>query len=130
VRRISAGPLSTWTPSSRAGEPAGPHQLETIFRLKPSIGQKNWTPDQSLGESARWLRGVQNVDAQLAGHVGAIHVMDREGDQMTVLSALSDANQPLVIRSLQDRRLAGDKQTKLRDAALAAKPTGWSCLRC
>ncbi len=103
--------------------PLGLLSLETVFRLKPSIGQKNWTPDQSLGESARWVRGVENVEAQLDGQVQAIHVMDREGDQMTVLSALAEAKRPFVIRSFQDRRLAGDDQTKLRAAALAAKPS-------
>src|SRR5262249_13494240 len=62
-------------------QPLGLLALETIFRLKKSIGHKAWTRDQSLGESARWLRSVEAAEAQLAGSVEAIHVMDREGDQ-------------------------------------------------
>lgn len=103
--------------------PLGLLALETVFRLKKPIGQKNWTPDQSLGESARWLRGVEAVEAQLEGRVEAIHVMDREGDQFALLAGLADANRPFVIRSFQDRRLAGEDEARLRAAACAAKVT-------
>jgi hypothetical protein len=101
--------------------PLGLLALETIFRLRKPIGQKNWTPDQSLGESARWLRGVEAVEDQLAGRSQAIHVMDREGDQYAVLAALIEAGRPFVIRSFQDRRLAGEEESRLRAAACAAK---------
>ena len=103
--------------------PLGLLALETIFRLKKPIGQKNWTPEQSLGESARWLRGIEAVEEQLAGLCQAIHVKDREGDQYAVLAALSDADRRFVIRSFQDRRLAGDDEARLRAAARAAKVT-------
>lgn len=104
-------------------QPLGVLALETVFRLKKSIGQKNWTPDQSLGESSRWLRGIEAVESQLGGRTQAIHVMDREGDQYKVLVALCDAQRPFVIRSFQDRRLAGEDEAKLRAVACAAKPT-------
>jgi hypothetical protein len=103
--------------------PLGLLAVETVFRLKKTIGHKKWTKDQSLGESARWLRNVQAVEAQLAGCVEAIHVMDREGDQYNVLAALSDENKPFVIRSFQDRRLAGEEQARLRSVASSAKTT-------
>lgn len=103
--------------------PVGLLALETVFRLKKPIGQKNWTRDQSLGESARWLRGVEAVEEQLGGRVEAIHVMDREGDKYTLLAALADAKRPFVIRSFQDRRLAGEDEERLRTAACAAKVT-------
>jgi hypothetical protein len=103
--------------------PLGLLAVETVFRLKKPIGQKNWTPDQSLGESARWLRGVEAAEQQLAGRVEAIHVADREGDQFELLSALTKANRPYVIRSFQDRRLIEGDEVRLRAAACAAKVT-------
>lgn len=102
-------------------EPLGLLSLESIFRLKEPIGQKNWTPQQSLGESARWLRGVADVESRLAERVEAIHVMDREGDQYALLASLSEEKRPFVIRSFQDRRLANADKVRLREAACAAK---------
>ena len=69
-----------------ARAPVGLLALETVFRLKKSIGQKLWTPDQSLGESKRWLRAVEAVDERLGGQVQAIHVADREGDKYELLA--------------------------------------------
>lgn len=103
--------------------PLGLLALETVFRLKKSIGQKNWTPEQRLGESERWLCSVQAVEERLEGRSQAIHVMDREGDQYAVLAWLDQAGKPFVIRSFQDRRLAGEDESRLRAAASAAKPT-------
>src|SRR6185312_4449607 len=103
--------------------PLGLLALETVFRLKKSIGHKAWSRDQSLGESARWLRSVEAVEAQLAGRAEAIHVMDREGDQYSVLAAMAEAKRPFVIRSFQDRRLAGEDEARLRAVASAAKVT-------
>ena len=103
--------------------PLGLLAVETVFRLKKPIGQKNWTPDQSLGESARWLRGVEAAERQLAGRVEAIHVADREGDQFELLAALTNAHRSYVIRSFQDRRLVEGDEVRLRSAACAAKPT-------
>ena len=104
--------------------PLGLLAVETVFRLKKRIGHRNWSPDQSLGESARWLRGAEAAEAALAGHARAIHVADREGDQFMLMKALSDADRPFVIRSFQDRRLVDDgDEVRLRGAARAAKVT-------
>jgi hypothetical protein len=103
--------------------PLGLLAVETVFRLKKPIGQKNWTPDQSLGESARWLRGVEASERQLAGCAEAIHVADREGDQFELLAGLTNAHRPYVIRSFQDRRLVEGDEVHLRAAACAAKAT-------
>ncbi len=97
--------------------------LETVFRLKKRIGHKNWSPDQSLGESARWVRGVEAAEQALGGQVQAIHVADREGDQFQLLQALTDADRPFVSRSFQDRRLVEGDEVLLRAAARAAKVT-------
>lgn len=103
--------------------PLGLLAVETVFRLKKPIGHKQWTPDQSLGESARWLRGVEAAEEQLAGRVQAIHVADREADQFELLAALTKANHPYVIRSFQDRRLVEGEEVRLRAAACSAKVT-------
>jgi len=103
--------------------PLGLLALETIFRLKASIGHKAWTPDQSLGESARWLRSVDAVEERLGGRSEAIDVMDREGDQYLLLAAMAQAKRSFVIRSFQDRRLAGEDEARLRAVASGAKVT-------
>lgn len=106
-----------------ARTPLGLLALETVFRLKKSIGHKQWTRDQSLGESARWVRAVEAVEKALEGRVEAVHVMDREGDQYSVLAALDESKRSFVIRSFQDRRLAGEDEARLRAVASAAKVT-------
>jgi len=106
-----------------ARRPLGLLALETVFRLKKTIGHKQWTRSQSLGESARWLRCVDAVEEQIGGRAEAIHVMDREGDQYALLAALSEASRSFVIRSFQDRRLAGEDEARLRAVACAAKVT-------
>jgi hypothetical protein len=103
--------------------PIGLLAVETVFRLKKRIGHKNWSPDQSLGESARWLRGVEVSEAVLDGQAQAIHVTDREGDQLALLQALIASDRPFVIRSRHDRRLAERDEVRLRAAALAARVT-------
>lgn len=103
--------------------PLGLLALETVFRLKKRIGHKNWTSDKSLGESARWVRGLEAAEEQLQGRARAIHVTDREGDQYALLDALLKDNRQFVIRSFQDRRLVGEDEARLRAAACAAKVT-------
>lgn len=103
--------------------PIGLLALETVFRLKKPIGHKHWTKDQSLGESERWGRAVDAAEDALAGRVRAIHVTDREGDKYALLSSLVEHKRDFVIRSFQDRRLAGDDQARLRQVASAAKFT-------
>lgn len=101
--------------------PLGLLALETVFRLGRRIGHGNWSPEKSLGESARWLRGVEASEQQTQGRVQSIHVTDREGDQYALLDAMLAGNRRFVIRSFQDRRLAGEEQARLRAVASAAK---------
>lgn len=104
--------------------PVGVLALETIFRHKKSIGKKNWTREQSLGESARWLRGVDAVEERVSGlGVETVHVMDREADQYALLAAMAEAKRFFVVRSFQDRRLTGEDEARLRATACAAKVT-------
>jgi len=50
-------------------------------------------------------------------------VMDREGDSYAILSALDAEKRSFVIRSFQDRVLAGEDHARLRATAAAAKAT-------
>jgi hypothetical protein len=57
----------------------------------------------------------------LGGRAEAIHVMDREADSYAVFAALSEQKRLFVIRSFQDRVLAGGDEAHLRAAAKAAR---------
>ena len=103
--------------------PIGLLSLETVFRLKKTIGHKHWTREQSLGESVRWWRGVETAEQMLDTRGKAIHVADREGDQYMLFSNMVEAGYDFVIRSFQDRRLAGEDEARLRAVASAAKVT-------
>jgi hypothetical protein len=101
--------------------PLGLLALETVFRLQRRIGHSNWSREKSLGESARWVRGMEACERLVQGRVRSIHVTDREGDQYALLDALLTTGRLFVIRSFQDRRLAGEDQARLRAVASAAK---------
>lgn len=100
-------------------QPLGLLNLETVFRLD-KLSKKPRDQRPNRGESARWRRGVENVEERLPEEVHAIHVMDREGDSYANLSTLDSVGHSYVIRSFQDRVLA-DEETHLRSAARAAK---------
>jgi hypothetical protein len=101
--------------------PLGLLALEPILRLNPRLGRKHWTRAKSLGESARWVRGLEAAEQQLQGRVPAIHVADREGDQYALLDALIRGDRQFVIRSHHDRRLASEDRAYLRATACEAK---------
>jgi hypothetical protein len=103
--------------------PLGLLALETIFRLEKSIGHKNWTPEKSRGERARWLNCVDDAEALLGPRTKAIHVMDREADSYALLAGLSERGSEFVIRSFQDRVLVGHDEARLREVARAARPS-------
>lgn len=102
--------------------PLGLLALETVFRLEKSIGHKNWTPDKSRGERARWLNCIDDAEMLLGGRTRAIHVMDREADSYALLAALADRRRDFVVRSFQDRVLV-DHEGRLREVARATKPS-------
>jgi len=103
--------------------PLGLLAVETVFRLKKRIGHKHWTKDRRLGESERWVRGVDAAEDALAGQVSAIHVADREGDKYALLANLVEHKRAFVIRSFQDRRLAGNDEARLRQVASSSRFT-------
>ena len=101
-------------------EPLGLLSLETVFRHDKAIPRKKRRAKDNRGESARWRRSIDQSEARLDGAARAIHVMDREADSYSILSALDAAGRCFVIRSFQDRVLADD-ETRLRAAAKSAK---------
>jgi hypothetical protein len=71
-------------------------------------------------EHARWIRGVDVTAARLTG-AKLIHVMDREGDDYALLSHLVQTNQLFVIRSLHDRLLENEPESRRKLNLVAAQ---------
>lgn len=88
-------------------EPFGLLAFESIFRHGPLIPRKKRKKAPPLGESARWVRGVEAAQKRLPATVRAIHVKDREGDSYSILAAMAENEREYVIRSNHDRILAG-----------------------
>lgn len=104
-------------------EPLGVLAMETVFRHDRAIPRKQRTARDNRGESARWRRCIDDAEAALDGHTKAIHVMDREADSYAVYAALTEHRRLFVIRSFQDRVLAGEEEVRLRATATAARVT-------
>ncbi|HVO19190.1 MAG TPA: IS4 family transposase [Anaeromyxobacter sp.] len=104
-------------------KPLGLLSVETIFRFGKATPRRQWRKSDNRGESMRWRRGIDAAEGLLAGGTRAIHVMDREGDSYAILSALDAARRSFVIRSFQDRVLAGEEHARLRATATAARAT-------
>jgi len=103
--------------------PLGLLNVETVFRLDKAKPKAERRKADNRGESMRWRNGVEASEALLAGRAWAIHVMDREGDSYAILSALDAAKRSFVIRSFQDRVLAGQDHERLQATAAKAKAT-------
>lgn len=103
--------------------PLGLLNVETVFRLDQAKPKAQRRKADNRGESIRWRIGVEASEALLAGRASAIHVMDREGDSYAILSALDAAKRSFVIRSFQDRVLAGQDHERLQATAAKAKAT-------
>jgi hypothetical protein len=99
-------------------EPLGVLNLETVIRRAPRV-ERHKRATHKQGEAKRWRIGVERAEARLAGHAGAVHVMDREGDAYSLMGELATAGREFVIRSAHDRVLDGPVR-KLREAAQLA----------
>jgi len=104
-------------------EPLGLVAMETVFRHDRAIPRKQRTARDNRGESARWRRCIDEAESVLDGQTKAIHVMDREADSYAVFAALTEHGRLFVIRSFQDRVLAGEEEARLRATAHAARVT-------
>lgn len=103
--------------------PLGLLAMETVFRHDRPIPRKQRTARDNRGESARWRRCIDEAESVLDGQTTAIHVMDREADSYAVYAALTEHQRLFVIRSFQDRVLAGEEEARLRATAKAARVT-------
>lgn len=57
-------------------------------------------------ESARWMVGVEQAVAALSdSNVSAVHVMDSEADDFSLMAPLAEKGRRFVIRSFQDRTM-------------------------
>lgn len=106
-----------------ARKPLGLLALETVFRLDQPKPKAQRRKSDNRGESMRWRNGIETAEALLSGGARAIHLMDREGDSYAILSALDAGKRSFVIRSFQDRLLAGEEHARLRATALGARAT-------
>jgi hypothetical protein len=106
-----------------ARKPLGLLSIETVFRLDEPKPKAQRRKSDNRGESVRWRNGIDTAEGLLSGGARAIHVMDREGDSYAILSALDAGKRSFVIRSFQDRVLAGEEHARLRVTASAAKTT-------
>ena len=73
-------------------------------------------------QSRRWAAGVETVRTRLGEAVRPIHVMDREGDNYELFSALVTAGERFVIRVQYDRTLVPGDAADAAATLLAARP--------
>lgn len=78
-------------------------------------------------ESRRWAQGVATVRGRLGSAVEAIHLMDREGDNYELLSALIAGGERFVIRLTYDRALQTDGAPEAPATVLAARSVDALC---
>ncbi|HEX2702810.1 MAG TPA: IS4 family transposase [Solirubrobacteraceae bacterium] len=95
-----------------ARTPLGVLRAETWARTTRPRRDRNrrHTRADPQRESLRWGRAVRACEEQLGQAVGAVHVMDREGDNYDLFSELHAAKAHYVIRLANDRRLVGESQ--------------------
>jgi hypothetical protein len=114
------GHFSLVTSADGSREPLGLVALETVFRLDKAKPKEQRRRSDNRGESMRWRNGIDDAEALLVGKTKPIHVMDREADSYAILATLIEQRRSFVVRSFQNRLLAGDDELRLRDAARAA----------
>jgi hypothetical protein len=122
-----------------AREPLGVLAAETWARSGRPKGRTNKrdTRKDPNRESLPWTRGVLAAEAALDNVRGAVHVMDREGDNYDLFSQLQANAIRHVVRLAHNRNLVGTDE-KLKDVALrgrcvfrrevpvARRPKGWA----
>src|SRR5690348_1245946 len=97
--------------------PLGVMSMQAVVREKRRAIAK---PRPSLGESVRWLRGVELTEERLGGHCKTIHVMDREADSYALWAAMVEAGHGFVIRNRVDRPLSDGDDGKMSEAIAKA----------
>jgi hypothetical protein len=94
---------------------------ETWVRRTPPRGRnKRALRKDPARESLRWERGVAAAEANLRGARGAVHVMDREGDNYDLFSYLQHESIRHIVRLAHNRNLVGLTE-KLKEHVLATR---------
>jgi hypothetical protein len=101
-------------------------QPDPTRTTKPHWRERFHDPDK---ESHRWAAGVRGVRRRLGPDVGAIHVMDREGDNYELFAALIQHGERFVTRLHYDRHLLPSGGPDAPATLLAARPTTSLCER-
>jgi len=60
-------------------------------------------------ESRCWMDGVRVARSHLGAGVGALHLMDREGDSYELFAALIEAGERFIVRLNHDRRVVAER---------------------
>lgn len=128
------GHLSLVLAGDGSREPLGVVATQTWTRKGKSVTQRRYDGElkgqqarSAPGrESKRWAKGVEMAEAAVAGRTQLIHVMDSEGDNYELMTALVGKQRRFVIRLGQDRLVDGAEgkqkvSTFLASAAVAAK---------
>jgi hypothetical protein len=101
-------------------EPVGVLACQTHARHSEPMSRsekKSWKREHK--ESHRWVEGVHDVERRFADAASIIHVVDREGDQYRLLSAIIEHGSRFVVRAHHDRSLANEEGTSWGVAATA-----------
>ncbi len=101
------------------GEPRRPLGVMAMQAVVRETRRAIAKPRPSLGESARWLRGVELTEERLTGGK-TIHVMDREADSYALWAAMVEAGRSFVIRNRVDRPLSESEEKKISEAVAKA----------
>lgn len=92
-------------------DPLGTLATKTWTRSKitPSSLRKKGVPYKTVrsmpSEQDRWLEGVEQAEAQVAGRAALIHVMDSESDDYDLIASIHASGYRFVSRSSSNRKL-------------------------
>lgn len=107
--------------NSNSHRPLGVAGLRTFCRTGLKYRSGRYTPRHKrllselqgdpTKESLRWGNLVEDVEMNLGGFAGAVHVMDREADCYDLFAQMVNNNRRFVIRLARNRKLFDGKDT-------------------
>lgn len=111
-------------------EPLGVLAVERWARINPGVSTRRRAGELSDAEvrklpreSARWLRGVEHAEAELAElGLSPIHIMDSEADDYALYSRLTDLSRRFIVRGYHDRRLVDETDARTIKQFVAKLP--------
>ena len=96
------------------------YQYDKAHLTRTQKVQRTFTTPRDEKKSSRWERLALEVSATLPDGVEALHIMDQEGDDYSVFSALAEKGLRFVIRAETSRR---DADKVPLDTVLAQEPS-------